>query len=131
MISLDDVNVSSSERSSESSKFEKVIASTSEITMMIHLQEMTGLNPPSSEEYSDGRPKDEYSYLIEANFEKHFTTRFVCADAIQWSPDIIDFISSCLVSMPVSVSSRDAFDGFLVLTLVEKKFVFVPVPRSD
>ncbi|KAI9338528.1 hypothetical protein BDR26DRAFT_919422 [Obelidium mucronatum] len=128
LIVLDDVNVSISERSVNEAAASVICPVTnSDVTLMIKLDEMTGLKQPDIEEPADSRPLDEVVYHIEAIFNEYSGVQFECANSIQWTQDLIEVATVNCVSLPITKKTRDAFNGSISLKLHEKRFAFTPI----
>ncbi|KAJ3023349.1 UNVERIFIED_CONTAM: G2/mitotic-specific cyclin [Siphonaria sp. JEL0065] len=130
LIVLDEVNVSISERASPvTSTTETIISPVAnpEITIMLRLQEMTGLQQPQIEEPVDSRPPDEVTFYFEAVFNSYNNSKFVCSEGIAWAQDLVDVSTANCFSFPVTKASRDAFGGQLQLKLYERRFTFTPM----
>ncbi|KAJ3065339.1 G2/mitotic-specific cyclin [Podochytrium sp. JEL0797] len=135
LIVLDETNVSISERSifpTMAVSSETILSpiANPEIKLVIKLQELTGIQQPAIQEPSDGRPPDEVVFHFEAIFDDLPTAKFVCSDSIPWVPDMMNVNAMHIVSFPVTTIVRNAFDDYLTIKMLQKRFTFVPANES-
>ncbi|KAI9350516.1 hypothetical protein DFJ73DRAFT_832466 [Zopfochytrium polystomum] len=121
LLVLDDRSVSNSERLNLSSTQQP---SSSDVFLLIHLKEMTGLSEPVLDQDPE-RPPDEVTFTVEGKFSELISPNTFKLSTFSWSSDLIEVDAQNCVKWNISREMRDAFGGRFRMSLIKETYRFI------